>query len=199
MASRLLAAATEELIVGGGAFEILAVAKRAGAAAGSVYHHFDSKNGLIKALISAFYDELEESVLSARLSGFGSWGKRERERLRRYLAFHYQHPLAGLVLGSLARESVVAAAEAERLHQQITAGTLNLDLAKAAGVIPSDYDTELLAATILGGVRAATARVLQRPQRPAIQLLTDQLWQFISACVGLCDHQSHMGEGAKRD
>ena len=70
---------------------------------GLAYHHFGSKAGLIAAVVEAFYSHLDEVVFKeARLPSEG-WADREKRRIASYVAFHYDHPFAPLVIGALSR------------------------------------------------------------------------------------------------
>src|SRR3989441_12361353 len=98
---RLIRAAEKELIRSHGHLEMQAVAKRAQLSVGLAYHHFGSKAGLIAAVVERFYGLLDEAAFSgAKLVG-ESWADTEKKRISRYVAFHYQHPFAALVVGTL--------------------------------------------------------------------------------------------------
>src|SRR6185503_15003392 len=100
---RLIRAAQEELIRSHGHLEMQAVAKRAKVSVGLAYHHFGSKAGLIAAIVEAFYNRLDEEVFNDAGRPSESWADRERRRIASYIAFHYDHPFAPLVIGALSR------------------------------------------------------------------------------------------------
>jgi AcrR family transcriptional regulator len=100
---KLVCAAQEELIQGQGHLEMQAVARRAQVSVGLAYHHFGSKAGLIAAVVEEFYSRLDEAAFSGAKLPSETWADRERERIAAYVAFHYDHPFAHLVIGTLSR------------------------------------------------------------------------------------------------
>jgi AcrR family transcriptional regulator len=95
---RLIRAAQEELIRRHGHLEMQAVAKRAQVSIGLAYHHFGSKAGLIAAVVEEFYNRLDEAAFNDAKRPSESWADRERRRTAEYIAFHYDHPFAPLVI-----------------------------------------------------------------------------------------------------
>jgi AcrR family transcriptional regulator len=89
---------------GNGHLEMQAVSKRAQASVGLAYHHFGSKAGLIAAVVEAFYSRLDEVVFKDAKSPSEGWADREKRRIASYVAFHYDHPFAPLVIGALSRD-----------------------------------------------------------------------------------------------
>src|ERR1700761_6630722 len=100
---RLIRAAQEELIHGHGLLEMQAVAKRAQVSVGLAYHHFGSKAGLIATVVEAFYERLDAAAFAGAKLPSRIWADRERERIGAYVAFHYDHPFAPLIIGPLSR------------------------------------------------------------------------------------------------
>src|SRR6266700_493839 len=98
---RLVRAAQAELIQSHGHLEMQPVAKRAKVSVGLAYHHFGSKAGLIAAVVEEFYNRLDEAAFSGAGPRSESWADRERRRIASYIAFHYDHPFAPLVIGAL--------------------------------------------------------------------------------------------------
>src|ERR1043166_8909652 len=98
---RLVRAAQEELIQSHGHLEMQPVAKRAQVSVGLAYHHFGSKAGLIAAVVEEFYTRLDEAAFSGARLPCETWAGRERARIAAYVAFHYDHPFAPLVIGPL--------------------------------------------------------------------------------------------------
>ena len=110
---RLIRAAQEELIRSHGHLEMQAVAKRAKVSVGLAYHHFGSKAGLIAAVVEAFYGRLDGEAFNDACQPSEGWADRERQRIASYIAFHYDHPFAPLVVGALSRAPEVL--DVERL------------------------------------------------------------------------------------
>jgi len=94
-----------------------AVAKRAQVSVGLAYHHFGSKAGLIAAVVEAFYGRLDAEVFNDAGRPPESWANRERRRIGSYIAFHYDHPFAPLVIGALSRAPEVLDVERAFNHQ----------------------------------------------------------------------------------
>src|SRR5215210_7852182 len=124
---RLIAAATDELIERDGTLEVMSVAARARVSVGLIYRWFDSKSGLVAAVVDHFYDRLDATVFDPDPAPGASWAERERKRTELAVAFHYDDPLAHVVLSRLAREPRVAAIEADRVDRHVAAATRNLE------------------------------------------------------------------------
>ena len=116
---RLVRAAQEELIHSHGHLEMQAVAKRARVSVGLAYHHFGSKAGLIAAVVEEFYSRLDEEVFNDACLPRESWADRERRRIAAYIAFHYDHPFAPLVIGALSRAPEVLDVERAFTNRQL--------------------------------------------------------------------------------
>ena len=78
--ARILDSARQLLTEGDGRIEMSWVAKAAGVSQGLAYHYFESKEGLLTAVVDEFYDRVEEAVLMARLDDISDWEARERAR-----------------------------------------------------------------------------------------------------------------------
>lgn len=182
---RLIRAAQDELIQGGGLLEMQAVARRAKVSVGLAYHHFGSKAGLIAAVVEAFYDRLEEVAFSPSNLRSSSWRDREKERVTAYISFHYDHPFAPLVVGSLSRAAEVLDVEHAFTKRQLAAGAYNLRSGQRAGVIARDLDPRLTIALMIGGIRQALIGALTKPQRPDRSELTEKIWVFIAGALRL--------------
>src|SRR3954471_12857797 len=131
--TRVLNAAARELIAQDGRLEVQPVARRARGSVGLIYHHFGSKQGLLAAVVDDFYDRFDAVVIDPNPKPRTSWGEREHERTRLAIEFHYDDPLANIVLGRLAREPEVAAVEARRLARHIDAAARNIAIAQERG------------------------------------------------------------------
>jgi AcrR family transcriptional regulator len=182
---RLLRAAQAELIQGGGLLEMQAVAKRAKVSVGLAYHHFGSKAGLIAAVVEAFYDRLEEAAFNPAKLVSSDWAGREKERLAAYIAFHYDHPFAPLVVGPLSRAAEVLDVEQAFTRRQLVAGAHNLRTGQRQGVIPAGFDPHLTIALMIGGIRQALIGALVKGQRPDRGALTEKIWVFITGALRL--------------
>ena len=182
---RLIHAAQDELIQGGGLLEMQAVARRAKVSIGLAYHHFGSKAGLIAAVVEAFYDRLEEVAFSPSNLRSSNWAGREKERIAAYISFHYDHPFAPLVVGPLSRAAEVLDVEQAFTKRQLAAGAYNLRVGQRAGVIPADLDPRLTIALMIGGIRQALIGALTKVQRPDPKALTEKIWILIAGALRL--------------
>jgi AcrR family transcriptional regulator len=182
---RLIHAAQDELIHGGGLLEMQAVARRAKVSVGLAYHHFGSKAGLIAAVVEAFYDRLEEAAFSPSNLTSSDWAGREKERIAAYISFHYDHPFAPLVIGPLSRAAEVLDVEQAFTKRQLAAGAHNVRAAQRDGVIPADLDPRLTIALMIGGIRQALIGALTKAHRPDRQELTEKIWIFIAGALRL--------------
>ena len=176
----LLAAAADELREREGALEVASVAGRAGVSVGLIYRHYGSKAGLLTAIVEDFYARLDAAIADAEAD---SWAERERIRTDLAVRFHYEDPLAPVILGRLVSDPEVAAAEARHLQQQVALGARNVARGQRDGEIPDDVDAGLAAALILGGVRQALIEVFTRKRRPRAERVADQLWRLVAAAV----------------
>ncbi|MDB5469266.1 MAG: hypothetical protein JWR84_826 [Caulobacter sp.] len=193
---RLVRAAQEELIHGHGLLEMQAVARRAKASVGLAYHHFGSKAGLIAAVVEAFYNQLEDVAFSPSKLVSPDWAGREKERIAAYIAFHYGHPFAPLVVGPLSRAAEVLDVEQAFTKRQLTAGAYNLRAGQRDGVIPADLDPRLTIALLIGGIRQALIGALTSGHRPDPDELTDKIWLFVSGALRLPTAQAHKTSAA---
>jgi AcrR family transcriptional regulator len=180
---RLIAAAQAELIEGHGYLEMQAVAKRAKVSVGLAYHHFGSKSGLIAAVVEEFYGQLNAVAFSNANLPSGSWAEREKARIGAYVAFHYAHPFAPLVVGALSRSPEVLDVETAFTHRHLADGEGMIRAAQRDGIVRQDLDPALAIAMMIGGVRQAMLGALTREQRPEPGELTDEIWTFIAAAL----------------
>jgi AcrR family transcriptional regulator len=182
--SRLVDAAAAELIAGDGSFEITDFARRAGVSVGLAYFRFGSKAGLVSAVVDAFYDRVAR-VINLSDSVELDWGRRERERLTRLVAFLYSEPLAPILISKLARDPEVAAVESARWSELILGAARNISKAQKRGQIEAAHDPQILAALISGGIRHAVGHALASPRRPTQEVLTDEIWEFVARGLAL--------------
>ena len=182
---RLIRAAQEELIQNHGHLEMQAVAKRARVSVGLAYHHFGSKAGLIAAVVEAFYSRLDEEVFNGACRLSEGWADRERRRIACYIAFHYDHPFAPLVVGALSRAPEVLDVEKAFTNKQLAGGARMLEAAQRGGLVPDHIDPHLTIALMIGGIRQALIGVLMGKQRPDPEKLTDEIWAFMAGALRL--------------
>ena len=163
--------------------EVASVAARAGVSVGLIYRHFGSKAGLLAALVGDFYVRFDAEVMDVDPLPGASWAPRERRRTELAVAFHYDDPLANIILGRLARDPEVAAVEARHLRVAVARAAGNVARGQRDGDIPEDIDPGIAAALILGGTRQALIEVLSRRERPRPEAVADQLWRLVVAAV----------------
>lgn len=188
---RLIHAAQQELVSGSGNFEMQAVAKRAEVSVGLAYHHFGSKAGLVAAVVEAFYNELDDAAFEGFEAPSDAWAIRERARISAYVRFQYRHPLAALMVGALSRSPEVQDVETAFTDKQLTCGARMLAAAQAQGILSSSIEPNLTIALMLGGIRQALHRALQHEPRPGPEELTEKIWTFMAAALGLSGAQTN--------
>ncbi len=182
---RLVRAAEVELIGGHGHLEMQAVARRAQVSVGLAYHHFGSKAGLIAAVVEEFYGRLDEAAFSGARLPSESWADRERARIAAYVAFHYDHPFAPLIIGPLSRAPEVLDVETAFTKRQLAAGARMLEAAQRDGIVRDDINPHLAIALMIGGIRQALIGALMRKRRPDPKKLTNDIWAFMAAALRL--------------
>ncbi len=182
---RLVRAAQQELVEGHGHLEMQAVAKRAQVSVGLAYHHFGSKAGLIAAAVEEFYSRLDEAAFGGAKLRSKDWADRERERIGAYVAFHYDHSFAPLVIGALSRAPEVLDVETAFTNRQLAAGARMLQIAQRDGIVPGDIDPHLTIALMIGGIRQALTGALTRKPRPDPDKLSDDIWAFMAGALHL--------------
>ena len=161
------------------------VAAAAGVSQGLAYHHFGSKEGLLSAVVEDFYDRVEAAVLMARFAEYDDWDRRERDRVARYLEFLLEDPLSRTVISRLASTPAVAGVEARRWQRLIEEGARNIAEGQALGAITATQDSRMLAAMVLGAVRAAATSELTGSTGVDPQALADEIWLFLGSGLGL--------------
>ena len=179
---RLLCAATDELAETG-EIEVAAVARRAEVSVGLPYRYFATRTGLLIAVLEAFYLRLCDAA-AMRIYDAPTWAERELQRIRDWVAFLYDEPVAPIVLAGFG-DAEVAAAQTHHLHELIKVGARNMARAQRAGELPAERDPEFMAAATLGGTNAVVAVCLTRVPRPPAESVVDQLWAFVAGAVGL--------------
>ncbi|MCT7660878.1 TetR/AcrR family transcriptional regulator [Mycobacterium deserti] len=179
---RLLSAATDELAETG-ELEVAAVARRAGVSVGLPYRYFATRTGLLVAVLEAFHQRLCDAA-AMRTYDAPTWAERELQRIRDWVSFLYDEPVAPIVLAGFG-DADVAAANTRHLQELTEVGARNMAHAQRTGELPNERDPEFLAAATLGGTNAVVAVCLTRTPRPPAESVVDQLWAFVSGAVGL--------------
>jgi AcrR family transcriptional regulator len=200
---RLIRAAEKELIRGHGHLEMQAVSTRAQVSVGLAYHHFGSKAGLIAAVVEAFYSHLDGAVFKEKSPAAKSpvakspfakspfakspagWAEREKRRIACYVAFHYDHPFAPLVIGALSRAPEVLDVETAFTNRQLAAGARMIEAAQRDGIVADRIDPHLTIALMIGGIRQALIGALMSKRRPDPEKLADEIWAFMAAALRL--------------
>lgn len=185
---RLLTAARELTEEGGyGTASVLAIADRAGVAAGTLYRHFPSKAELFAEL---FRTVCEGEVRAMQVVGAGeAAGGSAVDRLERVLGTFAERALRNPRLAwALIAEPVDPLVDAERLAYRAHYARLlaaGLRDAIAAGEVP-EQDVELTAAALVGGVGEALVGPLSpvAGSRPARDEIVAAIRVFTRRAVG---------------
>lgn len=176
---RLIEAARAELLETGGSLEVAKVAHRAEVSAGLLYRYFGAKDGLVAAVVHAFYDSYDAKVFAASLAPDLRWVDRERLRLTWEIDFLCDDLLARVIVGRRLREPAATQADAERLAVQIDLAARNVAYGQRTGEVDPAIDARLVAAAFLGAFRELMAEALSRDVPPSRQSLLDTIW-----CLG---------------
>jgi AcrR family transcriptional regulator len=185
---RLLRAAQEVIMEGGyGAASVIAIAERAGVAAGTMYRHFDSKEELFVDLFRSVCDR-EVRAMRAAADGMPE-GASHVDRLETVLATFAERALRNPRLAwALIAEPVDPLVDAERLAYRERYSALTADALRAgiaAGELP-EQDVELTAAALVGGCGEALVGPLSplAGDHPAREQIVAALRTFIRRAVG---------------
>ena len=184
MRHRLLDSAREELIERDGLLEVDSVAARAGVSVGSIYRHFGSRAGLIGAVVEDFYRRYRSEALEVNPAPGGTFAERERRRTELTVAFHYDEPLARVVLEALHLDPEVAVTEAAHLDAMIDAAASVMALGQRRGEVPTDRDPRFLGAMIIGGMRRVLAVALASDPPVPEGDTARELWVLNAAIMG---------------
>lgn len=182
---RLVRAAQRELIQSQGHLEMQAVAKRAQVSVGLAYHHFGSKAGLIAAVVEEFYHRLDEVAFKDAGRPSEGWADREKRRIASYIAFHYDHPFAPLVIGALSRAPEVLDVERAFTNRQLAGGARMIEAAQRNGFVSDHIAPDLTIALMIGGIRQALISALTSEARPDPGKLADEIWAFMAGALRL--------------
>ena len=181
----MLDAAEALIIKGRGEFEIAQLASAAGVSNGLAYHYFGSKDGVFEAVIDRFYARYS-TVMDRPADPEIAWGAREHARLLDTIAFLYADPFAPIAFGALGHAHAVEK-EYSVQRNMIARAAHNVRSGQRRGQIPTDIDSELAGAAIIGAVRAVMMTAMRMDPRPAPEKVADQLWELIAGAVRLGD------------
>jgi AcrR family transcriptional regulator len=187
--ARLRQAAAEELVAREGVLEVESVAQRAEVSVGLIYRHFGSRAGLIQAVMEDFYGRYRDEVLGTNPFPGGTWAERERRRTALGVSFHYQEPLARVILSHLHLDAQIAVYEAAQLDDMIMRCAGLVLLGQKRGELPKDRDPSLAGAMIIGGIRRTLATVLTQQRLPRESDVVHDLWLFVAGVVGIDPRQ----------
>jgi AcrR family transcriptional regulator len=186
--SRLLAAAQELIEEGGyGAASVIAIADRAGVAAGTLYRHFSSKEELFVELFRAACDREVRAMRSAEEQM--DPGAPFADRLETVLATFAERAMRRPRLAwALIAEPVDPLVDAERLaYRERYAELIAEDVRAgvAAGELP-EQNAELIAAALVGGCGEALVGPLSplAGTRPSSAEVIAALRMFVRRAVG---------------
>ncbi len=180
----ILEAAKICLQEGDGDFEMSDVAKKAGVSEGLAYHYFNSKAGLLSAVIKDFYDRYM-AIVNQRYDGEVPWLVREQSRLNEIVAFLYNDPLAPIVMGKLNGTPQATAVELTGNAEVLELAVRNIQNGIDHGYIAPQIDPRVSGPAIMGAVQQAFLYAMSAKKRPSQELLTDQLWGLITGAVGI--------------
>ncbi|MFC3996440.1 TetR/AcrR family transcriptional regulator [Nocardiopsis sediminis] len=182
--TRLLTEARTVILSGGGSLEVAEVARRAEVSAGLLYRYFGNKNGLVAAVVNEFYDSYDAEVFATRMSGPGSWTRRERDRMRREIDFLCDDPLGRVIVGRRLREPAAAQVDAERLARQIGIAARSIAKGQREGELDAAVRPGFAAAALLGAFRELMAEALSGGDAdpPRAELL-DVMWRAGSSLL----------------
>lgn len=177
--ARLIEAAREELIARDGVLEVDSVAQRAGTSIGLIYRHFESRAGLVSAVVDDFYSRFLAEFEAENPVAHGSSADHQRRHTESTVRFHYGDPLARVLLRNLHLDNEVAVAEAAQLDTVIerTADALR------TGTLCDYQDSLLVAAMVVGGTRFVLAQCLTRGV--SRETATERLWVFTAGILGI--------------
>lgn len=175
-ANRLIDATETEMITNSGHVEMSAIAKRAGVSVGLAYHHFGSKTGLIAAVVDKFYGPIREIALGDRIPVDLAWMEREKLRTKALVDYFYDHPLAPLIAGRLAREPEVLDIERAHMEAVLEAGALNIAQGQRHGLVDASLDPAVTVAVLMGGQRMVIDRAILAETRAPRETLLEQMW-----------------------
>lgn len=172
------------MVAGSGVLELGALTRRAGLSTGALYHHFGSKAGLLAAVYDGFYTGLRAATADAKLPD-GDWGTRERERTRCFVAYHFQNPLAGVLLARIALDPQLSELEAVYVQNMSDDAAANIRRGQDLGQLPADIEPDSAAAYVIGGLRLGITQQLRAAPRPHPDQVAERLWHLTAGTLGI--------------
>jgi AcrR family transcriptional regulator len=182
---RLINAARDELVERDGVLEIDSVARRAGLSVGAIYRHFESRAGLVGAVVDDFYTRFRSEALEINPAPGGSFVERERRRTELTVAFHYGDPLARVILKNLHLDAAVAVMEAAHIDAMVDLAAGVMNLGQWRDEVPEDRDSRFIGAMIIGGMRRVLAVALASDPQVPQEDTARELWVLNAAIMGV--------------
>jgi AcrR family transcriptional regulator len=177
-------AAREELIERSGGLEIDSVAARADSSVGLIYRHFGSRAGLVGAVVDDFYERFRAEAIEINPAPGAGFSERERRRTELYVAFHYDDPLAEVIVHNLHLDAEVAAMEARHRAEMIGLAQSVMTLGLRRGEIPPDRDPAFVAAMIIGGLREVLGVALSGDRADQAETAR-KAWVLVAGIAGV--------------
>jgi AcrR family transcriptional regulator len=168
-----------------GILEIDSVATRAEVSVGAIYRHFESRAGLIGAVVDDFYSRYRAEALELNPAPGACFSVRERKRTELSVAFHYADPIARVILSSLHLDAEVAIKEAAQIDEMIDLAASVMSLGQKRQEIPTDRDPRFIGAMIIGGMRHVLAVALKQTPPIAQDVTAERLWVLNAAVMGV--------------
>jgi len=192
--AKLINAARELLIEGGGEVAFADIASRTGVSAGAPYRHFDSKAALVVAVVEQVFDEFEAATYTPTFEEIeGDWFARERVRIARTVDFFYDEPVFRLVLQGIAGDAHVTQVRTERLQRQTYGAARNIALGQQAGDLPAHIDPLVAGALVMGGIHRLLSTVLNMNPIPERDAVRRDLERFVASVLGIPTHEATHG------
>jgi AcrR family transcriptional regulator len=178
----LLDAALAELVVGRGQMDLASVVRRTGLTTGAVYHHFGSKTGLIVAVYTSLFDELDAAIADNQLPDDVPWPERQRLRTRRLVYHSCERPMVALMFFRSAEPEItrLQTAWVDRTADLVAQG---IEEGQRLGHIPSTIDPAVTAAFIAGGTIQGLNQQLRRSPSPDPDVIAAEIWRLIAAAT----------------
>jgi AcrR family transcriptional regulator len=181
----LLTAAREELVQRDGLLEVDSVAARAGLSVGAIYRRFESRSGLVAAVVEDFYARYRAQALEINPLPGGRFVERERLRNDLMVAFHYNDPLARVILLNLHLDAAVAVREVAQIDEMMELAAGVMALGQRRGELPPDRDPAFIGAMIVGGMHRTLAVALRRDPPIARDTASRKLWVLNAGIMGI--------------